>query len=112
MEQKISLDMPIEELDFSTRSYNCLTRSGILTLGALVDTSRRELGCIKNMGAKSMEVELDKSRSDSLYTEMFCRSKRMYREDIAKAAGFIGLDDLEAEAWNKLLEAFSEETES
>ena len=55
MEQKISLDMPIEELDFSTRSYNCLTRSGILTLGALVDTSRRELGCIRNMGAKSME---------------------------------------------------------
>ena len=62
MEQKISLDMPIEELDFSTRSYNCLTRSGILTLGALVDTSRRELGCIKNMGAKSMEDIEEKVR--------------------------------------------------
>ena len=62
MEQKISLDMPIEELDFSTRSYNCLTRSGILTLGALVDTSRRELGCIRNMGAKSMEEIEEKVR--------------------------------------------------
>ncbi len=29
-----------------------------------------------------------------------------------KAAGFSGLDNLEAEAWNKLLEAFSKETES
>ena len=58
MEQKISLDMPIEELDFSTRSYNCLIRSGILTLGTLVDTSRQELSHIRNMGAKSMnEIE-------------------------------------------------------
>lgn len=55
MEQKISLDTPIEELDFSTRSYNCLTRNGILTLRALVSTSRRELGRIRNMGTKSMD---------------------------------------------------------
>ena len=34
------------------------------------------------------------------------------REDVMKAAGFSGLDNLEAEAWNKLLEAFSKETES
>lgn len=62
MEQKISLDTPIEELDFSTRSYNCLTRSGILALGALVDMSRRELGRIRNMGAKSMKEIEEKVR--------------------------------------------------
>lgn len=71
----------------------------------------RSAGNLDNI-LQSVELELDKSRSDSLYTEMFCLSKRMYREDVAKAAGFTGLDELEAEAWNKLLKAFSKETKS
>ena len=86
-------------------------KSAVEELRRIVMCLYRSAGNLDNI-LQSVELELDKSRSDSLYTEMFCRSKRMYREDIAKAAGFSGLDDLEAEAWNKLLEAFSEETES
>ena len=86
-------------------------KSAVEELRRIVMCLYRSAGNLDNI-LQSVELELDKSRSDSLYTEMFCRSKRMYREDIAKAAGFIGLDVLEAEAWNKLLEAFSEETES
>ncbi len=61
---------------------------------------------------QSIEFELDDTKSSSPYTEMFCRSKQIYREDVKKAAGFSSLDDTEAEAWKKLLEAFSKETES
>lgn len=86
-------------------------KSAVEELRRIVMCLYRSAGNLDNI-LQSVELELDKSRSDYLYTEMFCRSKRMYREDITKAAGFIGLDDLEAEAWNKLLEAFSEETES
>lgn len=86
-------------------------KSAVEELRAIVMCLYRSAGNLDNI-LQSIELELDKSRSDSLYTEMFCRSKRMHREDVAKAAGFIGLDGLEAEAWNKLLEAFSEETES
>lgn len=71
----------------------------------------RSAGNLDNI-LQSIELELDGIKSDSLYTKAFCRSKRMYREDVMKAAGFSGLDNLEAEAWNKLLEAFSKETES
>ncbi len=52
------------------------------------------------------------TKKGGTYTEMFCRSKQIYREDVKKAAGFSSLDDTEAEAWKKLLEAFSKETES
>lgn len=82
-------------------------KSAVEELRRIVMCLYRSAGNLDNI-LQRVELELDKSRSDYLYTEMFCRSKRMYR----KAAGFIGLDDLEAEAWNKLLEAFSEETES
>lgn len=61
---------------------------------------------------QSVEFELDSDRSNFLYTEAFCRSKRMYREDVLRATGFSGLDEMEVEAWNKLLDAFSKETES
>ena len=86
-------------------------KSAVEELRRIVMCLYRSAGNLDNI-LQSIELELDKSRSDSLYTEMFCRSKRMYREDVAKTAGFIGLDGLEAEAWNKLLEAFSKETES
>lgn len=84
-------------------------KSAVEELRSIVMCLYRSAGNLDNI-LQSVELELDKSRSD--YTEMFCRSKRMYREDVSKAAGFIGLDGLEAEAWNKLLEAFSKETES
>lgn len=49
------LDMCIEELDFSVRSYNCLKRAGISTVGELTNLSMDELLKIRNLGKKSLD---------------------------------------------------------
>ena len=45
----------IEELELGVRSYNCLKRVGIETIGELVSKSEAELGAIPNFGKKSIE---------------------------------------------------------
>src|ERR687889_467528 len=47
--------MPIEELDLTVRSYNCLKREGIHTVGELVGRSEADLLDIRNFGAKSID---------------------------------------------------------
>ncbi len=54
------LDMTIEELDFSIRSFNCLKRAQIYTVGDLVNTTEEEMKKIRNLGAKSMEEVVKK----------------------------------------------------
>src|SRR6266536_2102304 len=49
------LAMPIEELNLTVRSYNCLKREGIHTVGELVARSEQDLLDIRNFGAKSIE---------------------------------------------------------
>src|SRR5205085_9133327 len=50
-------DMPIEVLDLSSRTYNCLKRSQITTVGQLLQMSEDELLGLRNFGQKSL-VEL------------------------------------------------------
>jgi DNA-directed RNA polymerase subunit alpha len=50
-----NLSMPIEELDLTVRSYNCLKREGIHTVGELVGRSEADLLDIRNFGAKSID---------------------------------------------------------
>ncbi len=54
------LDTPIEELDLSVRSYNCLKRQGVNTIGQLAECSETDLLNIRNFGAKSIEEVKDK----------------------------------------------------
>jgi DNA-directed RNA polymerase subunit alpha len=54
------LDNPIEELDLSVRSYNCLKRQGVNTIGQLTECSEQDLLNIRNFGAKSIEEVKDK----------------------------------------------------
>ena len=49
------LDLTIEELDLSVRSYNCLKRAGINTVGELVRKSEEEMMKVRNLGKKSLE---------------------------------------------------------
>jgi DNA-directed RNA polymerase subunit alpha len=49
------LALPIEELTLTVRSYNCLKREGIHTVGELVARSEQDLLDIRNFGAKSIE---------------------------------------------------------
>ncbi len=54
------LDSPIENLELSVRSYNCLKRQGIDMLEQLVDCSENDLLNIRNFGAKSIQEVKDK----------------------------------------------------
>ncbi len=49
------LEMTIEELDLSVRSYNCLKRAGINTVGELVRKPEEEMMKVRNLGKKSLE---------------------------------------------------------
>ena len=49
------LEMMIEELDLSVRSYNCLKRAGINTVQELTNKSEPEMIKVRNLGRKSLE---------------------------------------------------------
>jgi len=53
--QSGELATTIEELNLSVRSYNCLKREGINTVGDLVQRSEQELMDIRNFGQKSID---------------------------------------------------------
>ena len=50
-----ALELTIEELDLSVRSYNCLKRAGINTVGELVRKTEEEMMKVRNLGKKSLE---------------------------------------------------------
>jgi DNA-directed RNA polymerase subunit alpha len=57
------LEMMIEDLDLSVRSYNCLKRAGINTVGELVRKTEEEMMKVRNLGKKSYE-EVERKLSD------------------------------------------------
>ena len=57
------LSMPVEALDLTVRSYNCLKREGIHTVGELITRSEADLMDIRNFGAKSIDEVKDKLAS-------------------------------------------------
>jgi DNA-directed RNA polymerase subunit alpha len=56
----------IEELELGVRSYNCLKRAGIQTVGDLLQKSESELNAIPNFGRKSIEEVIETLRSRGL----------------------------------------------
>jgi DNA-directed RNA polymerase subunit alpha len=54
------MEMPIEELDLSVRSYNCLKRAGINTVGELCSRTEEEMMKVRNLGRKSLEEVVEK----------------------------------------------------
>jgi DNA-directed RNA polymerase subunit alpha len=54
------LQQPIEDLELTVRSYNCLKREGIHTVGELVARSEADLMDIRNFGAKSIDEVKEK----------------------------------------------------
>ncbi len=49
------LEMSIEDLDLSVRSYNCLKRAGIDTVGQLIEKTPDEMMKVRNLGTKSLQ---------------------------------------------------------
>ena len=57
------LEMTIEELDLSVRSFNCLKRAGINTVEDLISKSEEEMMKVRNLGKKSLEEVISKLQS-------------------------------------------------
>lgn len=63
------LATPIEELDLTVRSYNCLKRDGVRNVGELIGRTEQELLDIRNFGQKSVdEVKMKLAILDSSLT--------------------------------------------
>ena len=56
------LEMTIEELDLSVRSYNCLKRAGINTVQELANKTEEDMMKVRNLGRKSLEEVKHKLR--------------------------------------------------
>jgi len=54
------LEMTIEELDLSVRSYNCLKRAGINTVEDLTNRTEDDMMKVRNLGRKSLEEVIQK----------------------------------------------------
>ena len=54
------LEMPIEELELSVRSYNCLKRAGIATVEDLANKSQEDMMKVRNLGKNSLDEVTNK----------------------------------------------------
>ncbi|NIM05549.1 MAG: DNA-directed RNA polymerase subunit alpha [Armatimonadetes bacterium] len=60
------LDTRVEELDFSVRTFNCLRREGVATVGELIEKTPSDLLAIRNFGKKSLSEVHEKLESMGL----------------------------------------------
>ena len=61
------LDQKIEDLDLSVRSYNCLKRANINTVGELTQKTQEEMMKVRNLGHKSLKEVIQKLNEQGLY---------------------------------------------
>ena len=59
-EKEKALDLTIDELDLSVRSFNCLKRAGINTVEDLTNKSEEDMMKVRNLGRKSLEEVIAK----------------------------------------------------
>lgn len=59
-EKNAQLNVLIEDLDFSVRTYNCLKRASINTIGDLVNKTEDEMMKVRNLGKKSLDEVIAK----------------------------------------------------
>ena len=66
-EKEKVLEMNIDELELSVRSYNCLKRAGINTVEELTNRSAEEMMKVRNLGRKSLDEVLAKLKEFGLH---------------------------------------------
>ena len=63
-------EMPIEQLNFSVRTANCLRRVGITKVGELLEKDEKELLAIRNFGHKALEEVREQFKALGLSPEV------------------------------------------
>lgn len=71
----------IEELDLSVRSYNCLKRAGINTVGDLIQKNEEEMMRVRNLGRKSLKEVIQKLRERGLDLKRSYDSESSFLDD-------------------------------
>ena len=66
-EKEKVLEMSIDELELSVRSYNCLKRAGINTVEELTNKTPEDMMKVRNLGRKSLEEVINKLNGLGLY---------------------------------------------
>mgnify|MGYP003296455703 CR=1 FL=1 len=66
-EKNSELNKVIEDLDFSVRTYNCLKRAAINTVGDLISRSEDEMIKVRNLGKKSLDEVIAKLEEMDLH---------------------------------------------
>ena len=91
-----TLEKKIEDLDLSVRSYNCLKRAGINTVGELTQKSEEEMMRVRNLGRKSLKEVIQKLREIGLDLRRTYDTDTSYQdnEDIEKEDDDSSDDDL------------------
>ena len=56
------MDMPVDALELSTRTHNCLRRADIATIGQILQMDEKQLQAVRNLGEKSLEEIKDRVR--------------------------------------------------
>jgi DNA-directed RNA polymerase subunit alpha len=56
------MDMPVDALELSTRTHNCLRRADIATIGQILQMDEKQLKAVRNLGDKSLEEIKDRVR--------------------------------------------------
>ena len=64
---KTLLQKPIEELELSVRSFNCLKRANIMTLGDLTQKTEEDMIKVRNLGRKSLDEVIAKLAENDLH---------------------------------------------
>lgn len=79
------MNTPIEELELSVRSFNCLRRAGMFTVGDLVDSidGREDLLRIRNLGMRSAD-EIMNSIMEYQYSILSDGGKKRYLDRIVE----------------------------
>ena len=83
-EEKVSnkkYETKIEELDLSVRSYNCLKRANINTVGDLIQKNEEEMMRVRNLGRKSLKEVIQKLRERGLDLKRSYDSEATYLDD-------------------------------
>lgn len=60
------MDMPVDALELSTRTHNCLRRADIATIGQILQMDEKQLKAVRNLGDKSLEEIKDRVREKCL----------------------------------------------
>ena len=80
-EKEKVLEMSIDELELSVRSYNCLKRAGINTIGDLIQKNEEEMMRVRNLGRKSLKEVVQKLHERNLDLKRSYDTDSSYEED-------------------------------